>query len=289
MLFRSRRASASAPLPSVALRILVDEAVPLAEEAFGPFGRVTRVPGRSIGRAEVAAADALVVRSVTRVDEALLGGSPVRFVGTATIGTDHVDAQLGDGLPAELVLGLPGATIADLDRAAAIVLLGPDLKEELPVLHLRVRRAVVDLGVPLLDLSAVDHGLSRLAARTLRHLPGEQASAAREVAAALAPLTEGRSGPIVVVLGRPDVATAADPTVAAAAVLRDLPDARFLLALRRGNVRGALELGLAPGVLPGRVTLEDGSARFTAAWGTDRKSTRLNSSHSSVSRMPSSA
>jgi NADH-quinone oxidoreductase subunit G len=184
------------------------------------------------------------------------------------IGTDHVDAQLGDGLPAELVLGLPGATIADLDRAAAIVLLGPDLKEELPVLHLRVRRAVVDLGVPLLDLSAVDHGLSRLAARTLRHLPGEQATAAREVAAALAPLTEGRSGPIVVVLGRPDVATAADPTVAAAAVLRDLPDARFLLALRRGNVRGALELGLAPGVLPGRVTLEDGAPRFTAAWGT---------------------
>src|SRR4029079_7033437 len=47
---------------------------------------------------------------------------------------DNVDAQLRDGLPAEVVLGLPRATIADLDRAKAIVLLGPDLKEELPVL-----------------------------------------------------------------------------------------------------------------------------------------------------------
>ena len=50
------------------------------------------------------------------------------------LGTDHVDAQLADGLPADVVLGLPRATIADLDRAAAIVLLAPDLKEELPVL-----------------------------------------------------------------------------------------------------------------------------------------------------------
>jgi len=72
-------------------RILVDEAVPLAEEAFGPLGEVRRAPGRSIGPADVAEVDALVVRSVTRVDRALLADSRVRFVGTATIGTDHVD------------------------------------------------------------------------------------------------------------------------------------------------------------------------------------------------------
>ena len=44
------------------------------------------------------------------------------------LGTDNVDAQLGDGLPAEVVLGLPGATIADLDTARAVVLVAPDLK-----------------------------------------------------------------------------------------------------------------------------------------------------------------
>ena len=46
-----------------------------------------------------------------------------------------------------------------------------------------------------------------------------------------------------------------------------LPKARFLPALRRGNVFGALDMGLAPGILPGRVGLDAGRARFTAAWG----------------------
>src|SRR5579885_755976 len=50
------------------------------------------------------------------------------------IGTDNVDAQLGDGLPAELVLGLPRATIDDACRAACVVTVAGDLREELPVL-----------------------------------------------------------------------------------------------------------------------------------------------------------
>ena len=61
------------------------------------------------------------------------------------IGTDHVDAQLGDGLPADVVLGLPGATIDDVCRPGGTVLyLGPDPKEELPVLFLRLKHAVVE-------------------------------------------------------------------------------------------------------------------------------------------------
>jgi NADH-quinone oxidoreductase subunit G len=55
---------------------------------------------------------------------------------------------------------------------------------------------------------------------------------------------------------------------AAARVLaRELPKATFLPALRRGNVFGALDMGLAPGLLPGRVSLEAGRAWFAAAWG----------------------
>ena len=72
-------------------RLVVDAAIPLAEEAFSRFGTVELVPGREITAAHVAGADALVVRSVTRVDAALLVDSAVRFVGTATIGTDHLD------------------------------------------------------------------------------------------------------------------------------------------------------------------------------------------------------
>mgnify|MGYP005837864627 CR=1 FL=1 len=73
------------------MRIICDENIPLAGDAFGPLGDVRCLPGRAIAREDVMQADALIVRSVTRVDQALLDGSPVRFVGTATIGTDHVD------------------------------------------------------------------------------------------------------------------------------------------------------------------------------------------------------
>ncbi|WP_286238012.1 4-phosphoerythronate dehydrogenase PdxB [Neptuniibacter halophilus] len=73
------------------LKILADENMPMAREIFSRFGEVILRPGREIGAADLVGIDALLVRSVTRVDQALLADSPVQFVGTATIGTDHVD------------------------------------------------------------------------------------------------------------------------------------------------------------------------------------------------------
>jgi NADH-quinone oxidoreductase subunit G len=194
--------------------------------------------------------------------------------------TDNVDAQLGDGLPPEVVNGLPEAMISDCDDAAAIVLLAPDLKEELPVLYLRVRRAAAELGVPLIDLSPREHGLTKHATANLRPIPGEQGRAAEKLLAAIesgtssdpqiraaADAVSGRDGNIVVILGRPSMAESADHTVVAAAALAASPRTRFLSALRRSNVRGALDLGLSPGTLPGRVTLDAGRAWFDEAWG----------------------
>jgi NADH-quinone oxidoreductase subunit G len=181
--------------------------------------------------------------------------------------TDNVDAQLGDGLPAEVVLGMPRATIDDLDRAKAIVLLGPDLKEDLPVLHLRVRRAVVDLGVPLIDVAARDHGLTRDASTVLRHAPGLPGDVFDDLQRALDAITD-RDGPVVVVLGRSSVAESADATVHVAGRVLGLGgDVRYLSALRRANVHGALDLGLAPGFLPGRVTLDGGREHMAGVWG----------------------
>ncbi|MHC8408052.1 4-phosphoerythronate dehydrogenase PdxB [Pseudomonas sp. TMB3-21] len=71
--------------------IVADENIPLLDAFFEGFGDIRRVPGRSIDRATVAQADVLLVRSVTNVNRALLEGSKVRFVGTCTIGTDHLD------------------------------------------------------------------------------------------------------------------------------------------------------------------------------------------------------
>lgn len=73
------------------MKIVCATNIPFAREAFGTMGDVTILPGREITAETVRDADILVLRSTTRVNAALLDGSRVRFVGTATIGTDHLD------------------------------------------------------------------------------------------------------------------------------------------------------------------------------------------------------
>lgn len=73
------------------VRILADENIPYAREAFGTLGDVRLMHGRRIAPSDLGDVDVLVVRSITRVDDALLRGTKVRFVGTATSGSDHID------------------------------------------------------------------------------------------------------------------------------------------------------------------------------------------------------
>ncbi|WKC37107.1 4-phosphoerythronate dehydrogenase PdxB [Ectopseudomonas chengduensis] len=73
------------------MHLVADENIPLLDEFFAAFGSIRRLPGRAITAADVRDADLLLVRSVTQVNRALLDGSRVRFVGTCTIGTDHLD------------------------------------------------------------------------------------------------------------------------------------------------------------------------------------------------------
>lgn len=86
------------------MKILVDENMPYARELFSRLGEVRAVPGRPIPTDALTDADALMVRSVTKVNEALLGDKAIKFVGTATAGTDHVDqpwlVQAGIGFSA---------------------------------------------------------------------------------------------------------------------------------------------------------------------------------------------
>jgi len=78
-------------MPNMSLSLLVDENIPLAQEAFGTLGAVRTMPGREMQRSDLGSTDVLLVRSVTTVGKRLLEGTPVQFVGSATIGTDHVD------------------------------------------------------------------------------------------------------------------------------------------------------------------------------------------------------
>jgi NADH-quinone oxidoreductase subunit G len=252
------------------------------------LGDVIRVRGGSstgvIGGARLANEDAFAWSKLART----------------VLGTDNVDAQLGDGLDPELVVGLPRATIDQACRASAVVLLGPDLKEELPVLYLRLRRAALEDRVPIVELAVRRSGLSPYAASTLLYRPGEAAvlaealvagadpadevagvpaadvaAARRVLAGARQPVADGNGDPgrggrdagVVVVLGRPSLADSGSSVAEAAAVLAAEPGVRFLSALRRSNIHGALDMGLAPGLLPGRVSLDAGRAWYEEGWG----------------------
>jgi erythronate-4-phosphate dehydrogenase len=75
------------------MKIVVDENIIFGQEAFSEFGEVITVPGRSIDNSILRSAEILIVRSVTKVDEPLLKDTKIKFVGTATIGTDHLDLE----------------------------------------------------------------------------------------------------------------------------------------------------------------------------------------------------
>jgi erythronate-4-phosphate dehydrogenase len=75
------------------IRIIVDADIPFLRGALEPYADVTYVTGRDIRAATVRDADALLIRTRTRCDAALLSGSSVRFIATATIGVDHIDLE----------------------------------------------------------------------------------------------------------------------------------------------------------------------------------------------------
>jgi NADH-quinone oxidoreductase subunit G len=196
------------------------------------------------------------------------------------VGIDRVGAQLGDGLPAEVVLSLPRATIDQAASADTVIVLSGDLREELPILFLRLRSGIVDGQVSVVELSPRATSVTPYAAVSLRYRPG----GATELVRALCDPSAGvagvdpvdlatargmtGAGKVVVVIGRPSLAEDGRLVAEAAQLLAAaLPAATFLPALRRGNVMGALDMGLAPGLLPGRVGLEAGRSWFTQAWG----------------------
>ena len=71
--------------------IIADENIPQVKEAFCAFGEVKLLAGRSITKNDLKDADVLLVRSVTKVNKDLLENTNIKFVATATIGTDHID------------------------------------------------------------------------------------------------------------------------------------------------------------------------------------------------------
>ncbi|MDP6524923.1 MAG: 4-phosphoerythronate dehydrogenase [Kiritimatiellia bacterium] len=73
------------------MKIVCSSTMPFVEEAFSTLGETVVLEGREITADDVRDAELMAIRSTTKVNSKLLDGSPVRFIGTATIGTDHLD------------------------------------------------------------------------------------------------------------------------------------------------------------------------------------------------------
>lgn len=74
-------------------RIIIDENIPLIKGLLEPFAEIDYLPYQEITTDAVKHADALIIRTRTKCNEKLLKNSRVKFIATATIGTDHIDAD----------------------------------------------------------------------------------------------------------------------------------------------------------------------------------------------------
>ena len=173
--------------------------------------------------------------------------------------------------------------IAQLAAAACtVVVLSGDLREELPILFLRLRKGAVKGSTSIVEFATGTSALRGLSKVALATRPGEAHLVARVLAGDEAALTKLNTHPqgagfsskevdlakqligdtgegVVFVVGRPNLAESSAVVESAIRTFATrYPQAKFLPALRRSNVFGALDMGLAPGLRPGRTTGKSG-------------------------------
>jgi NADH-quinone oxidoreductase subunit G len=170
--------------------------------------------------------------------------------------------------------GMP-VTNRDVEGAKAIVVVGLDAREELPILHLRIRKAVRESGARVFVIHPRRTALADLAEHVLCS-PGQEADVLEQLLTAHGEDTPlGRSADALdraraeaVVLAGPRLAGSVGAVSMAVSVAQSV-GARFAFLPRRAGDRGALRAGVHPALLPGgrRVDDDDGRAEVEAAWG----------------------
>ncbi len=160
--------------------------------------------------------------------------------------TNDLDSRLQDaGTPYERLIQVAGAAgsnaaITDLDSAGTIVWVGPDPKEALPVLYLRLRGAVLDHRAQLVTVSVRRSSLDDVAATVVRCEPGGEAEA-------LAGLGE-LAGPVVICWGPSSPGRDEGPVVDAVVALATKHDAKVLACPPHAGSQGMLDMGVHPGL-----------------------------------------
>ncbi|NNN21848.1 MAG: NADH-quinone oxidoreductase subunit NuoG [Acidimicrobiales bacterium] len=211
-------------------------------------------------------------------------------VAKAVVATDNTDAQLGDGIPAELVLSLPRATIGDACRAKKVIVIGEDLKEIAPVLFLRLRPLIAEGKIDLVEFSTHETSLSNLAKASIPLVPGELGTRVRalidsikgtkdagegigidiqEIKNATQTLGSLENNPDLVVIysNSSAIENTEDLKAGILALEESFKNAKFMPVLKRSNIFGALDMGLSPNLLPGRVTFGAAKEYYKKQWG----------------------
>ncbi|MFC3901652.1 erythronate-4-phosphate dehydrogenase [Acinetobacter marinus] len=110
------------------MKIVADENLAFTDYFFAEFGEIQNLAGRSISNNDLKDCDALLVRSVTKVNEQLIKNTPIKFVGSATIGTDHLDISALDShhVPWANAAGCNAQAVAEY-VVTALLTLRPEL------------------------------------------------------------------------------------------------------------------------------------------------------------------
>ncbi len=221
------------------MKILCSTNIPFAEEAFRTLGEVAVLPPRALTAERVRDADALVIRSTLRVNRALLEGSRVRFVGTATIGTDHMDLEFLEraGIAWCAAPGCNANSVSEYVAAALLCLgarHGLDWRgKTLGVIGVgNVGRQVVDKGRAL-GMRVLENDPPRRAAeRDDRFLPLETVLGESDVVTVHVPLAKAGPYPTWHLLDRPRLARLKPGAVVINAARGPALESEALLAAR---------------------------------------------------------
>ncbi len=114
------------------IKIIIDDKIPFIKEVLEPYARVIYLPGNKIAKSDVIDADALIIRTRTKCNKALLANSAVKFIATATIGYDHIDTIYCDENNIQWTNAV-GCNSSSVNQYVTSVLLNLSVKYKLPL------------------------------------------------------------------------------------------------------------------------------------------------------------
>lgn len=229
------------------MRIVIDRNIRGAEQTFARLGDLVEMEGRAIRREHLLNADLLIIRTATRANAELLEGTPVRFVGTTSIGTDHLDIPW---------LGKAGIEWANAPGCNA----DSAAQYTLAMIHLACQRLgwrLEDRRVGIIGRGNVGSRLQKLlnalgvenvandpplADTGVAGLVSQQEALACDIVSLHVPLTKDGPYPTLRMIGTEQLARMPEGALLVNAARGDVVDGAALLdTVRRGRIQTALD------------------------------------------------